>query len=112
MKTVCKIRELAHDVYAKTINQIADIIGEIFRSIQTILITELKVTLVAFDFVLILLTSVLKKYQVTEHQNLSKCDLKDPPFTFRIIIGEETSNSITLKKRRINVMETLSRSNI
>lgn len=96
MKTICKIRELAHNVYAETINQIADIIDEIFRPIQTILMTELKVTLVAFDFVLILLTSVQKKHQVTEYQNLSKCDLKDHPLLSGLSL---VKRHLTLKNR-------------
>jgi histone-lysine N-methyltransferase SETMAR len=90
LKYVEQIRELVHEDRRRMINDIADIVGVSYGSVQTILTLELNMRHVTAKFVPRLLTPEQKEHCVTMCQGLRECAMDNPFFTSRIITGDES----------------------
>jgi hypothetical protein len=89
-ENVERIREFVHVNHWRTINDIADIVGGSYGSVQTILTSELNMRRVAAKFVLRLLTPEQKEHRVAVCQDLRECAVDNPSFMSRIITGDES----------------------
>jgi histone-lysine N-methyltransferase SETMAR len=72
------------------INDIADIVGVSYGSVQTILTSELNMQRVAAKFVPRLLTPEQKEHRVAVCQDLRERAADNPSLMFRIITGDES----------------------
>jgi histone-lysine N-methyltransferase SETMAR len=89
-KNVERIWELVHADRWRTINDIADIVGVSYRSVQTILMLELNMWRVAAKFVPRLMTPEQKEHRITVCQDLRERSADNPSFMTRIITGDES----------------------
>jgi hypothetical protein len=88
-ENVERIQELAHADRWRMINDIADIVGVSYGSVQAILMSELNMQHAAAKFVLQLLTPEQKEHCVAVCQDLREHATDNPPFTSRIITSDE-----------------------
>ncbi|XP_014778129.1 uncharacterized protein LOC106874790 [Octopus bimaculoides] len=84
-----KTHQLFHEDHWRTNNNIADVVGLLYGSMQAIVTSELNTWHISAKFVSRLQTTELKEYPAGVYQDLRQCAADNPSFTSRIITSDK-----------------------